>query len=68
MYVYQGISPDPEKVEEIVNLEVPSNASEVRSLLGMTNYCSRSIPDCPTLTKLLRQLIQKNTPWSMEVD
>ena len=64
-YVFsdQGISADPEKVEEIINLEVPSNASEVRSLLGMTNYCSRFIPDYATLTQPLRQLIQKNTPW-----
>ena len=40
-YVFSkdGISPDPKKVADVVNLQTPSTASEVRSLLGMTNYC-----------------------------
>ena len=38
-YVFSkdGISPNPKKVEEVVNLSTPSTASEVRGLLGMTN-------------------------------
>ena len=46
-YVFSkgGISPDPKKVEDLVNLQTPSAASEVRSLLGLNNYCSRFIQD-----------------------
>ena len=57
-YVFSkdGIAPDPKKVEEVVNLSTPSTASEVRSLLGMTNYCSRFIPDYATKTEPLRKL------------
>ena len=64
-YVFsdKGISVDPKKVEAIVNLQPPSDATEVRSLLGMSNYCSRFIPAYATLTQPLRELTQKDTPW-----
>ena len=65
-YVFSkdGIAPEPKKVEEVVNLSTPSTASEVRSLLGMTNYCSRFIPDYATKTEPLRKLTHKDQPWS----
>ena len=64
-YVFSkdGISPDPKKVEDVVNLRTPSTASEVRSLLGMTNYCSRFIQDYATKTEPLRKLTHKDQPW-----
>ena len=58
-----SISPYPKKVEDVVNLHTPSTASEVRSLLGMTNYCSRFIPDYATKTEPLRKLTHKDQPW-----
>ena len=64
-YVFSkdGISPDPKKVEDVVNLQTPSTASEVRSLLGMTNYCSRFIQDYATNTEPLRKPTHKDQPW-----
>ena len=64
-YVFSkdGIAPDPKKVSDVINLQTPSNPSEVRSLLGMTNYCSRFIPDYATKTEPLRKLTHKNQPW-----
>ena len=62
-YVFDGISPDPKKVEDVVNHETPSTASELRSLLGMTNYCSRFIPDYATMTELIRKLTLKDQSW-----
>ena len=64
-YVFskEGISPDPKKVEDGVNLQTPSTASEVRSLLGMTNYCSGFIPDYATKTEPLRKLTHRDQPW-----
>ena len=60
-YVFSkdGISPDPKKVADVVNLQTPSKASEVRSLLGMTNYCSRFIHDYATKTEPPRKLTLK---------
>lgn len=58
-----GMSPDPNKVDDIINLDAPTSATEVRSLLGMTNYCSRFIKDYATVTQPLRELTHKNHPW-----
>ena len=58
-----GIAPDPKKVNDLINLQTPSSPSEVRSLLGMTNYCSIFIPDYVTKTEPLRKLTHKNQPW-----
>ena len=64
-YVFSkdGISPDPKKVVDVVNLQTPSTKSEVRSLPWMTNYCSRFIPDYATKTEPLRKLSHKDQPW-----
>ena len=39
----QGMSSDPAKVEAIKQADPPTSVSDVRSLLGMTNYVSRFI-------------------------
>ena len=64
-YVFSadGMSPYPSKVQEIINLATPFTVSEVRSLLGMANYCSRFIPSYSTITQPLRELTQQSTPW-----
>ena len=38
-----GISPDPDKVDALQNLRVPTNQTQLRSLLGITNYSSQFI-------------------------
>ena len=58
----ERIVPDPRKVPEIVDLEAPTNVSEVRSFLGMSNYCARFRPSYPTVEQPLRELTQKNQP------
>ncbi|CAB4005904.1 Transposon Ty3-I Gag-Pol poly, partial [Paramuricea clavata] len=64
-YVFSGdgTAPDPKKIDDIVNLQTPTSASEVRSLLGMTNYCSRFIPDYAAKTEPLRKLTRQDQPW-----
>lgn len=63
-YVFSdnGMSANPKKVDEILKLEEPTSVSEVSSLLGMTNYCSRFVKDYSTISQHLRELIQKDTP------
>ena len=58
-----GISPDPKKVQDIKNAPQPTNAKEMRSLLGLANYCSRYIPGLASITEPLRDLTKKNTTW-----
>ena len=59
----KGVKADPDKTQAITNMSKPESASEVRSLLGMTHYVSRYIPDYATITAPLRLLTRKETPW-----
>ena len=61
-----GLLPDPVKVEAIHNAGPPQNSSEVKSLLGMTQYVSRFIPNYASITTPLRLLTRQDTPWKWE--
>jgi hypothetical protein len=58
-----GVSPDPGKVRDIKECVPPSNPTEMRSLLGLANYCARFIPNFATMTSPLRELTRKNVTW-----
>ena len=59
-----GVSASPDKIKAIENMQSPSSPAELRSLLGLTNYCgSKFVPDYNALTHDLRQLTQKDRPW-----
>lgn len=58
-----GVSPDPHKVETICKMTPPTSAGELRSLLGLTNYVSRFIPNYATITAPLRDLTHQGTVW-----
>ena len=59
-----GVAPSPEKIKMIKELESPKDASQVRSLLGMLNYCGqRFIAGYATLTHDLRELTKKDVKW-----
>ena len=46
----EGIPPDPEEIKSINQLQVPTNITEIKSLLVMTNFCSKFISDHLTIT------------------
>ena len=58
-----GISPDPNKVDALQNLRAPTNQTQLRSFLGMTNYSSQFIQNYSTLSEPLRELTRKKTRW-----
>ena len=60
----EGVSPDPDKIEAIVNLPAPKNVSEVRSFLGMINQLSKFTDHLADKTKPLRDLLSKKNSWS----
>ena len=62
----QGILPDPEKVQAIVDIPFPDNAAAVRRLNGCINYLSRYTPHLADLTKPLRDLTHKGVAFKWE--
>ena len=65
----KGIGPTQVKVEAVLNAREPQSAAEVRSFLGLVNFCSRFIPDLATTAEPLQKLTRtKTTPfvWGKE--
>jgi transposase InsO family protein len=63
IFSQEGMMADPKKIKDIVELDTPTNASMVRSLLGMANFCARFIPGYATITEPLRKLTKKKSLW-----
>ena len=59
-----GINPDPEKIEVIVNLIAPTNIHEIRSFLRMVNQLSKFTDHLADKTKPLRDLLSKTKTWT----
>ena len=62
----EGIKIDDAKVRAIKESSEPKNAQEVRSFLGLVNYCARFIPNLATVSEPLRMLTRKSVPWKWE--
>ena len=61
-----GLEADPEKVRAITEMPVPTNVSELRRFLGMTNYLAKFAPMMSDTLQPLQNLLQKDVPfiWS----
>jgi hypothetical protein len=59
----QGIQPDQAKITAITTAPKPMSAAELRSFLGLTNYCSRYIQKYSSITYPLRQLTKANAQF-----
>ena len=61
-----GLKPNPEKVKSLKEAKEPTNASEMRSFLGMAQYSARFIDKFSCITEPLRRLTHKNASWKWE--
>lgn len=59
-----GISCTDKEVRAVVEAREPESPSEVRSFLGLVNYCGRFIPDLATISEPLRCLTKKGVPFN----
>ena len=59
-----GVKPDPEKVEKMMNYPEPKNIRELRGVLGLFSYYRRFIKDFAQLADPLYQLLKKDTPYT----
>ena len=62
----KGMSPDPAKIEAVKQAEAPTSVSEVRSLLGMSNYVSRFIRGYADIVAPLQNLTHKGVEFKWE--
>ena len=62
----EGIKPDTDKVDSIRHFPTPTTKSEVSKLLGLITYLSKFCPDLAETAKSIRQLAQKEVPWSWD--
>jgi hypothetical protein len=63
-----GISVDPSKVNDVLNWMPLTNASEIRSLLGLVGYYRRFIKDFSKIAKPMTRLLErdKDFDWTEE--
>ena len=59
-----GRKPNSKGVEAITNMEPPSNTPSFKRFLGLRNFFHDFIPNMPSHTQHLRQLLKKDTPFS----
>ena len=55
-----GVSPNEEKVAAVKDAKPPKNAAEVRSFLGLVQYCAKFLPDFAQVAEPIRKLTRKN--------
>jgi hypothetical protein len=65
-----GISVDPEKVQEVMNWKPPTTVRQIRSFLGLAGYYRRFIPDFSRIAKPMTELLKKGVKyeWSQKCE
>jgi hypothetical protein len=65
-----GISVDPEKVQEVMNWKPPTTMRQIRSFLGLAGYYRRFIPNFSRIAKPMTELLKKGvkSEWSQKCE
>jgi hypothetical protein len=65
-----GISVDPEKVQEVMNWKPPTTVQQIQSFLGLAGYYRRFIPDFSRIAKPMTELLKKGVKydWSQKCE
>ena len=62
----KGIAPSEEKVSAVQNAKPPQSTAEVRSFLGLVQYCAKFLPDFSQVAEPLRMLTRKDQQFMWE--
>ena len=56
IFSFEGVRGDPSKIEAIVDMPVPENASDVHRFLGMVTYLGKFLPNLSDKSARLRKM------------
>jgi hypothetical protein len=65
-----GVSVDPEKVQEVMDWKPPTTVWQIHSFLGLAGYYRRFIPDFSRIAKPMTELLKKGVKyeWSQKCE
>ena len=58
-----GIELNPNKIEAINNLKIPTNVHELRRVLGLFNFVTKFIPKAQENLSPMNELLKKGVCW-----
>ena len=59
----QGLQPTDDKIQAINSAPAPTDVSQLKSFLGLVNYCCKFLPNLSNILAPLYRKLQKNTKW-----
>ena len=64
----KGLSVDNSKVRAVLNCAPPKSASELRSFLGLAQYCAKLLPNFSTISDPLWKLTRADTEYMWNIE
>lgn len=61
-----GVKPNPEKVEKILNWPIPKTEKEIKQFLGLAGYYRRFIKDFSKITRNMTKYLKKDTVLDLQ--
>ena len=61
-----GITPDPAKVDAIINMPLPKSKADLQRFIGMVNYLGKFVPNLSQITAPLRDMLKKDTIFDLQ--
>ncbi|UYV69820.1 K02A2.6-like [Cordylochernes scorpioides] len=58
-----GIDPEPNKVDKVINLKKPEDKKSLQRIMGLYNYLGKFIPNLAASTSNIRGILKKNVVW-----